>query len=224
MPRIPYVFPPQGESPIADKIRLRRKNGELIPLDGVFLNAPSIASGYDALIGAIRNQNSLDPGLRELLILRVAALNGAAYEWKQHEPVGRAGGLTTAQLREIRNVISIGYGPEYAPNSEEFATRLSQSILDGVQLAAMDYTDASTRAIKVSSGAFETLREEVKKAAHEFAIAKGDLNPSDMEKKVNQQMVEMASTVGAYNLVSRFLVAMNVSEMADAEVQEPKDD
>ena len=68
MPRIPYVFPAPGESPIADKLRERRKDGKLISLDGVFLNAPAIAAGYSSLMGAIRQGNSLDGGLRELLV------------------------------------------------------------------------------------------------------------------------------------------------------------
>ena len=68
MPRIPYVFPPAGESLAADKLRERRKDGKLIPLDGVFLNAPAIASGYSSLLRAIRQENSLDDGLKELLV------------------------------------------------------------------------------------------------------------------------------------------------------------
>lgn len=70
MPRIPYVFPQPGESLAADKIRERRKDGKLVALDGVLLNAPAIASGYSSLLGAIRQENSLDDGLRELLVSR----------------------------------------------------------------------------------------------------------------------------------------------------------
>ena len=68
MPRIPYVFPEPGDSEIADRIRERRKDNKLINLDGVFLNAPAIAKGYNELVGAIRLQNSLDGALRELLV------------------------------------------------------------------------------------------------------------------------------------------------------------
>lgn len=32
------------------------------------LNAPDIAAGYDAFVGAIRNKSSLDGALRELLV------------------------------------------------------------------------------------------------------------------------------------------------------------
>lgn len=80
MPRIPYQYPEPGTSPAADKIRERR-GGVLKELDGALLNAPHIAAGYSGLLGAVRNNNSLRDDVRELVMLRVAALNGAVYEW-----------------------------------------------------------------------------------------------------------------------------------------------
>lgn len=35
MPRVPYQFPEPGTSAVADAIRSRRNDGELIQLDGV---------------------------------------------------------------------------------------------------------------------------------------------------------------------------------------------
>jgi len=149
MPRIPYVFPAPGESDIADTIRKRRKEGKLINLDGVFLNAPAIAQGFNQLVAAVRLQNSLDAGLRELLILRVAALNSAAYEWIQHEPVGRAGGLTDAQLAAIRDVsyVRTNQQPLVPPSS-----------LPPVLSAALAFTDAMTVDIKVPQHIFDSLK------------------------------------------------------------------
>lgn len=48
----------------------------------------------------------LDPRHRELLVLRVAWRTASAYEWAQHERIGRDAGLTTAQLD------AIPHGPE----------------------------------------------------------------------------------------------------------------
>jgi len=226
MPRVPYAYPAKGESPIADKIRERRKNGELIPLDGVFLNAPDIAAGYDSLLSAVRNKNSLDGALRELLILRVAALNGAAYEWKAHEPVGRNCGLTTAQLREIRNVKKVGYGPRwmYSRDAYDEGLDMEKSSFSDLYLAAMEYTDVSTRTVKVPEKYFARLKTELER----FTIQKmeegsGKLSKDEVEAKVNQQLVEITATIGAYNLVSRFLVGLNVGDMADADVPNPSD-
>ena len=46
----------------------------------------------------------LDPVVREQAILRVAALTpGAEYEWVQHEAIGRAVGMTDAQIEACRS-------------------------------------------------------------------------------------------------------------------------
>jgi len=220
MPRVPYINPAPGESPVADKIRERRKNGELIPLDQVLLNAPHIAAGYSALLGAVRAQNSLDGALRELLILRVAALNGAAYEWKAHEPVGRQGGLTTPQLREIRAVDDVGYGPQWRTESyHKNEDKDDGNALTPLMRAALEFTDASTRGIKVPNEVFEKLREAVRGSLREeYRVKEVSEDKEEFEKKVNQQLVEIAATVGSYNLVSRFLVSMDVGDMAEVEV------
>ena len=45
----------------------------------------------------------VDPVVREQAILRVAALTpGAEYEWVQHEAIGRAVGMTDAQIEACR--------------------------------------------------------------------------------------------------------------------------
>ncbi|KIJ26717.1 hypothetical protein M422DRAFT_112711, partial [Sphaerobolus stellatus SS14] len=172
------------ESETADKIRERRKDGKLINLDGVFLNAPAIARGYNELVGAIRLQNSLDPALRELLILRVAALNSAAYEWIQHEPVGRAGGLTDDQLRTIRDVSYVRTTPRPLRRPQ------TSPPLTAVMAAALAYTDAMTVDIKVPQEVFDELKRHLD----------------------DKQLMEVTATVASYNLVSRVLMALDVSD------------
>ncbi|KAF7332398.1 putative glycosidase C21B10.07 [Mycena kentingensis (nom. inval.)] len=98
--RVPYVFPPPGTDPIADAIRAR--HGTLLALDGVLLNAPLYAQAWNELFGVVRSNTTLPGQMRELFILRTAVVNNAAYEWIQHEPVGRTEGLTTEQLLVIR--------------------------------------------------------------------------------------------------------------------------
>jgi 4-carboxymuconolactone decarboxylase len=44
---------------------------------------------------------TLDAGLRELAILRVAWRTGSDYEWTQHVRIGRHAGLTTEQLHAV---------------------------------------------------------------------------------------------------------------------------
>lgn len=51
--------------------------------------------------GTLLAQLELDPKLRELAILLVAARTGAHYEWVQHVGISEALGVTTAQIAAI---------------------------------------------------------------------------------------------------------------------------
>ncbi|KAJ3489128.1 hypothetical protein NLI96_g2355 [Meripilus lineatus] len=143
--RVPYIFPAPGTNQIADSIRARRTNGTLLDLDGVLLNAEEIAGAWNSIGIALRNNNSLPGDMRELLILRCGVLNGAAYEWIQHEPVGRAAGLTTQQLLEIRQTPPLGPLPE-------------DTTLTPVLSAALLYADYMTKEIKVPDDVFDGLK------------------------------------------------------------------
>lgn len=72
------------------------------------------------------------------------------------------------------------------PSDSELASLLSEK-----QLAVYKYTEAMTRTVKVSDEVFAGVKENFSE----------------------QEVVEITATVGAYNCVSRFLVALNVGEM-----------
>lgn len=168
MARLDYVV---GGGAVAEKIRQRR-GGHLTPLDGMLLHSPPFADGWNSLLGAIRGQSTLPPDIRELAVLRVAALNGAEYEWTAHEPVARqAGGMTDEQLAAVR-----------AGGDE--------AVLNERQRAVIAYTDAMTMDIAVPDELFARVRAHFDE----------------------RQVVELTVTVGAYNMVSRFLVALEVGE------------
>jgi 4-carboxymuconolactone decarboxylase len=173
MARLPYLDPP-GE--IAERIRARR-GGALRPLDGILLHSPDAAAGWNELLGAVRGASSLPDDVRELVILRVAALNGAEYEWDAHEPIARRAGLDDDQVAHLRH-----------PRSA--------SPLTGPQQAAFDFTTSLTRECRVPDDVFATARG-----------AFGE-----------QGVVDLAIAVGAYNMVSRFLTALDVGERLDDEV------
>ncbi|MDH3214135.1 MAG: carboxymuconolactone decarboxylase family protein [Myxococcales bacterium] len=50
---------------------------------------------------AILGRQKLDPRLRELAILDIAQRSGSDYEWTQHDPIGRAMGITAAQMAAL---------------------------------------------------------------------------------------------------------------------------
>ncbi|WP_425842308.1 carboxymuconolactone decarboxylase family protein [Streptomyces fractus] len=164
------LAPHNGDSDVTERIRERR-GGRLTPLDLMLLHSPPVADGWNSLLGAIRTQAELPDDLRELAILRVAALNGAAYEWNAHEPVAHRAGMTPEQTESLR----VDADPALAP-------------LSAVQHAVLAYTDAMTRAIDVPDAVFEMVRAHFD----------------------DRQLVELTATIGTYNLVSRFLVALHV--------------
>jgi 4-carboxymuconolactone decarboxylase len=165
MARLSYVT---DNSEVANRIR-RRRGGPLTALDGMLLHSPPLADGWNSLLGAIRNQSTLPHDVRELAILRVAALNGAHYEWEAHESIGRRSGLNTEQIAALHE------GGD-------------TSVLTAAQSASLAYTDAMTRDIQVPEPLFTALHEHFD----------------------HRQIVELTATIGVYNLVSRFLVALEV--------------
>ncbi len=83
MARIPYVDPDNAPEPVAQLL------DELPPLNVYLMMAHAETSvrSFVRLGNAILFKGELDPVLRELAILRVAHLSGAAYEIHHHEKV-----------------------------------------------------------------------------------------------------------------------------------------
>ena len=157
----------QGDGEIAARIRTRR-GGALHPLDEMLLHSPAIADGWNSLLGAVRERIALDAAVRELVVLRIAVLNNAGYEWDAHEPVARRAGITDVQLRALRTG--------------------DRTTFDAVQRAALDYTDAMTTTVEVPDATFEALRPHFDEAG----------------------IVELTAVAAAYNMVSRFLEALEI--------------
>jgi 4-carboxymuconolactone decarboxylase len=90
MARLPYAEPANPNVPKANIFRL------LANADTVFV--PWARYGL-----ALLRDTVVDPVVREQAILRVAALTpGAEYEWVQHEAIGRAVGMTDAEIEACR--------------------------------------------------------------------------------------------------------------------------
>lgn len=152
--------------------RILAARGRITPLYQVLLNSAPLVEGWEAMLTAIRQKTSLAPRVRELVILRVAVLNRAPYEFEAHVPHARAAGLSDAAIERLR----AGAVPDAAQE------------LDAGQRGALALTDAMTRDIEVADAVFEPLRAHFDE----------------------QALVELAATVAAYNMVSRFLVALRI--------------
>jgi hydroxypyruvate isomerase len=69
------------------------ERGRVSALYGTLLHSPPIADGWLHFLTAVRRESTLPAALREMVILRVAVLNGAPYEAAQHAPIAEREGI-----------------------------------------------------------------------------------------------------------------------------------
>jgi 4-carboxymuconolactone decarboxylase len=154
---------------VAARIRLRR-GGSLRPVDEMLLHSVPIADGWNSLLGAVRGATTLTDNVRELVVLRVAALTGAEYEWEAHLEAATAAGLSPSQADALRRADAGAGG------------------FDELQRAVLALTDAMTNEVKVPAALFTQL-------SHMFD---------------SRQLLELVVMVAAYNMVTRFVVALEL--------------
>ena len=130
--------------------------------------SPPVAEGWLAFLTAIRQKCELSGRIRELVIMRVAVLNGANYEFVAHTPFAKAEGITDAQIEALKTDRLEAFEP------------LERSVIA--------YCDAMTKDIQVPQAIFDAVKPHFDDRA----------------------MVELTATIAAYNLVSRFLEAVQV--------------
>jgi 4-carboxymuconolactone decarboxylase len=68
---------------------------------GLLANAPNVFPGWSHMVDELYASPTFSARLREVIVLRVAHLQGSPYELAQHVPLGRAAGLTEQQLDAI---------------------------------------------------------------------------------------------------------------------------
>lgn len=97
MARIPFPDPATQSDELRDKLqRLGNLN-----VTRMMSHAPALMSAYAKLGSHLLLKGSLDPVLREAMILRVGQLCGSAYEWHQHVSVARGVGMPEEMLVKI---------------------------------------------------------------------------------------------------------------------------
>ncbi len=170
MARLPFV---DADTPGVDVELVgavqKRRGGVLLNLDRQLLHSAPIAKGWNTYLGSIRTGGVVDGGLRELVILLVAILNRAPYEFFQHAPVALAEGVAQAKLDALEQ------------------WRASQ-LFTPSERDVLAYTEAMTLQIQVPQDIFDAVRRHF----------------SDRE------VVELTATIAAYNMVSRFLEALQI--------------
>jgi alkylhydroperoxidase family enzyme len=167
MARIPYAD--KSNPAIAPLIaQITQERGQVINLYGMLLNSEPVARGWLGFLTAIRQQCSLSADVREAVILRIAVINKANYEFNQHIPYALKAGLNQSQIDLIRDgSLNVGL-----PKID----------------AALAYASESTSNVRVSAACFASVRSIFN----------------------NTEIVELTATIGAYNMVSRFLEALEI--------------
>ena len=168
MAHLPYPDLQRPElRPLVERIVAER--GSVLHLYQMLLHSPPLAEGWLGFLTNVRQRLALSGGLRELVIMQVAHLNGAPYEAEQHAPIALREGLTRAQLDAL---------PQWQ----------SSAAFDPLQQAALRLADTMTRDVQVPEALMREVRAQLD----------------------DRQVVELVGTIAAYNMVSRFLEALQI--------------
>jgi AhpD family alkylhydroperoxidase len=166
--RLPYAdLDGVDQAPLVQRIVAER--GSVLHLYQMLLHSPPLAEGWLAYLTAVRHKLTIGGALRELIIMRVAQLNGAPYEADQHQPIALQEGVTPAQL-------------------DALASWAGADCFDATERAVLRLTDAMTRDIHFDATLLAAVRERLGERG----------------------TVEAAATIAAYNMVSRFLEALQI--------------
>jgi alkylhydroperoxidase family enzyme len=139
MARLPYVDPATAAAPVREIL-------EQLPVKlNIFRMVAHAETALRPFLGlgtAILARQQLSPKLRELVILRVAALSPSRYEWTQHVPIARATGATDAQIAALeRGDIEAGcFDP-----LERAVLRFTTEVLRDVRASDATFADVSQR-------------------------------------------------------------------------------
>jgi alkylhydroperoxidase family enzyme len=148
--------------------RVIKERGHVLKLYEMLLHSPPVAAGWLTFLTAVRQQCELSGRIRELVIMNVAVINGADYEYRAHTPFALKEGFSQSQLDALRD-----------GQLETF---------DAPERAALAYSESMTRNVQVPDAIFEAVRTHFNE----------------------RELVELTTTIAAYNLVSRFLEALQV--------------
>jgi len=138
--RLPYIDPATAPEHVRELL-------ERLPVKlNVFRMMANAESDFRPLVGlgtAILGRQKLSAKLRELAILRVAALSPARYEWVQHVPIAQATGASAAQVAAL----------ERGDNAAD--------AFDPLERAVLRFTTEVVRDVRASKATFAALAQHL---------------------------------------------------------------
>lgn len=131
-------FPAQASDFVA-RVRSQRR-GTLLKLYKALLHSPALAESWFGHMNAVRWGSTLSGRLRELIIIRIAAIHSCAYVRHQHVPaLAEADGVSIAECEALKD------------------WRRCASFNEA-ERAALAYCDSVTAEVSVADEVFEALR------------------------------------------------------------------
>lgn len=94
---------------------------------GTFARHPALAKAYHLFVAHLLYRTTLTPRQRELLILRVAAVRGADYEWAQHVALALDVGLDREEIAAVRDGANHS---SWAPTEAALLTAVDELLAD----------------------------------------------------------------------------------------------
>jgi alkylhydroperoxidase family enzyme len=181
--RIPDWNPELKDQPISlVNTILERRGGALLNLDKALLWSEPLARGWNVYLKAVRTELPTSRRLRELGICTVALLTGAHYEYHHHAPDFLVAGGTQLQLDALQSYVN-------SYSKEKSAAAPVQAALSAIDSIVIQYAAQITCDIKVSDAVFCALRTHFD----------------------TTEIVELTSAIATYNMVARFLVALEIT-------------
>ena len=129
MPRIPYFDVEQAAGKHAEFLEKLKPH---LNIYRMLANSEAGLKGFVRMGNALLFRCALDPGLRELAIVRVGRLSRAAYEVFQHERIAREAGVGDAKIAALREAT------------------IESAVFDDNDKAVLRFTDDVVRNVKAS--------------------------------------------------------------------------
>ena len=124
---------------LIDRIKAGRRGG-LLNVYKLLLHSPPLAETWLDHVGAVRWKTALSGRLRELMVIRIAYVNGIDYVLNQHVPaIAIAEGMTLAECEALKDW-------------------RKSNMFSAAERAALAYADAMVLQTSVPDDVFEQLR------------------------------------------------------------------
>ena len=139
--RIGGVSEASGDPILSDMFsHILAKRGHLLKIHQVVAHSPKVLRAQAAYTSAMREDSIVPHDLQELLILRVAQVNGSEYEQSVHRPIAVACGASPAKI-------------------EALAGWRSSSVFDARERAALGLVDQAGGSGEVDDAVFAAARQ-----------------------------------------------------------------